>query len=77
VEHRRASNLRRSTPGVIASKWLELLKEVALRVARVVFLFDPGTAPFAEYYGLHIDVAARPAMNSRRRIRHLLKLLCR
>ena len=34
----------------MASKWLELLKEVAPRVARVAFLFNPVTAPFAEYY---------------------------
>ena len=34
----------------MASKWLELLKEVAPRVARVAFLFNPVSAPFAEYY---------------------------
>lgn len=34
----------------MASKWLELLKEVAPRVARVAFLFNPATAPYAEYY---------------------------
>jgi len=34
----------------MASKWLELLKEVAPRVARVAFLFNPLAAPFAEYY---------------------------
>jgi hypothetical protein len=49
---------------LIAGKWLELLKEIAPRVAWVVFLFNPGTAPFAKYYDLHIDdagdVAARP-----------------
>ena len=36
-------------PGM-ASKWLELLKEIAPRVARVAFLFNPTTAPYAEYY---------------------------
>ena len=36
--------------GSIASKWLELLKEVAPRVARVAFLFNPATAPHFEYY---------------------------
>ena len=34
----------------IAGKWLELLKEIAPRVARVAFLFNPATAPFAEFY---------------------------
>jgi ABC-type uncharacterized transport system substrate-binding protein len=29
----------------MASKWLELLKEIAPRVARVAFLFNPATAP--------------------------------
>jgi putative ABC transport system substrate-binding protein len=36
-------------PGM-ASKWLELLKEIAPRVARVAFLFNPTTAPYAECY---------------------------
>jgi putative tryptophan/tyrosine transport system substrate-binding protein len=34
----------------IAGKWLELLKEIAPRVERVAFLFNPGTAPYVEYY---------------------------
>jgi putative tryptophan/tyrosine transport system substrate-binding protein len=34
----------------MAGKWLELLKEVAPRVARVAFLFNPATAPYAEHY---------------------------
>jgi putative ABC transport system substrate-binding protein len=34
----------------MASKWLELLKEVAPRVARVAVLFNPTTAPYADYY---------------------------
>jgi putative ABC transport system substrate-binding protein len=34
----------------LAGKWLGLLKEIAPRVARVAFLFNPATAPFAEYY---------------------------
>ena len=34
----------------MASKWVELLKEVAPRVARVAFLFNPATAPYAEFY---------------------------
>lgn len=36
--------------GSLGSKWLELLKEIAPRVHRVAFLFNPVTAPFAEYY---------------------------
>jgi putative ABC transport system substrate-binding protein len=34
----------------IAGKWLELLKEVAPRVNRAAFLFNPATAPYANYY---------------------------
>ena len=38
------------TQPTIAGKWLELLKEIAPRVARVAFLFNPVTAPHFEYY---------------------------
>ena len=34
----------------IAGKWLEVLREVAPRVNRVAVLFNPSTAPYAEYY---------------------------
>ena len=34
----------------MASKWLELLKEIAPRVGRVAMLFNPATAPYFEYY---------------------------
>jgi putative ABC transport system substrate-binding protein len=34
----------------MAGKWLELLKEIAPRVNRVALLFNPATAPYAEYY---------------------------
>ena len=34
----------------MAGKWLELLKEIAPRVTRVAFLFNPATAPHFEYY---------------------------
>jgi ABC-type uncharacterized transport system substrate-binding protein len=34
----------------MAGKWLELLKEIAPRVARVAFLFNPTTATYADYY---------------------------
>jgi len=36
--------------GSMAGKWVELLKEVAPRVARIAILFNPTTAPFAEIY---------------------------
>src|SRR5437588_7843444 len=44
--------------GSMAGKWLELLNEVAPRVTRVAFLFNPATAPFAEYYLNHFKAAA-------------------
>jgi putative ABC transport system substrate-binding protein len=34
----------------VAGKWLELLKEIAPRVARAAFVFHPATAPFADYF---------------------------
>ena len=34
----------------MAGKWLELLKQLAPRVARVAFVFNPVTAPYAESY---------------------------
>jgi putative tryptophan/tyrosine transport system substrate-binding protein len=34
----------------MAGKWIEFLKEIAPRVARVAFLFNPTTAPYAEYW---------------------------
>jgi ABC-type uncharacterized transport system substrate-binding protein len=36
--------------GSLGGKWLELLKEIAPRVNRVAFLFNPTTATYAEYY---------------------------
>jgi ABC-type uncharacterized transport system substrate-binding protein len=36
--------------GSLGAKWLQLLKEIAPRVARAAFLFNPETAPYAEYY---------------------------
>jgi ABC-type uncharacterized transport system substrate-binding protein len=42
----------------MAGKWLGLLKEVAPRVARVAFLFNPVSAPFAEYYVTPFKAAA-------------------
>ena len=34
----------------MAGKWPELLKEIAPRVNRVAILFNPATAPYAEYF---------------------------
>jgi putative ABC transport system substrate-binding protein len=36
--------------GSLGGKWLELLKEIAPRVNRVAFVFNPTMAPYAEYY---------------------------
>ncbi len=33
-----------------AGKWLQLLREAAPRISRAAFLFNPATAPFADYY---------------------------
>jgi putative ABC transport system substrate-binding protein len=43
---------------LLGGKWLELLKEIAPRVARVAMLFNPATAPFAEYYLKPFNAAA-------------------
>jgi len=42
----------------LAGKWLELLKELAPGVAKVAFLFNPTTAPYAEYYLAPFKAAA-------------------
>jgi putative ABC transport system substrate-binding protein len=44
----------------MAGKWLELLKEIAPRVARVAFLFNPASAPYVDYY-LNPFKAAAPS----------------
>jgi putative ABC transport system substrate-binding protein len=44
----------------MSGKWLELLKEVAPRVRRVAFLFNPRTAPYFQYY-LNTLKAAAPS----------------
>jgi ABC-type uncharacterized transport system substrate-binding protein len=44
----------------MATKWLELLKEVAPRVARVAFLFNPASAPYIDFY-LNPFKAAAPS----------------
>ena len=40
------TNIEPTMPG----KWLELLKEIAPRVNRAAFLFNPTTATYADYY---------------------------
>jgi putative tryptophan/tyrosine transport system substrate-binding protein len=49
---RPGSNLTGFTPieNSLGGKWVELLKEIAPRVARVAMVFDPAMAPFASYY---------------------------
>jgi putative ABC transport system substrate-binding protein len=42
----------------MAGKWLELLKEIAPRVTRVAFLFNPAMAPYAGYYLEPFNTAA-------------------
>ena len=42
----------------MGGKWLGLLKEVAPRVARVAFVFNSATAPFADYYVSPFKAAA-------------------
>jgi putative tryptophan/tyrosine transport system substrate-binding protein len=42
----------------MAGKWLGLLKEAAPRVVHVAFLFNPATAPFAEFYMSPFKAAA-------------------
>ncbi|HEY7247450.1 MAG TPA: ABC transporter substrate-binding protein [Xanthobacteraceae bacterium] len=46
--------------GSMAGKWLELLKEIAPRVSRVAFLFNPATAPYAENFLNAFKAAAAP-----------------
>jgi putative ABC transport system substrate-binding protein len=42
----------------MVEKWLELLKQIAPRVARVAVMFNPQTAPYAEYYLKPLQAAA-------------------
>jgi ABC-type uncharacterized transport system substrate-binding protein len=42
----------------MAGKWLELFNEIAPRVNRVAFLFNPVSAPYAEYYLSPLKAAA-------------------
>jgi putative tryptophan/tyrosine transport system substrate-binding protein len=49
---RPGGNLTGFTPieNSLGGKWVELLKEIAPRVARVAMVFAPAMAPFASYY---------------------------
>ncbi len=42
----------------LVEKWLELLKEIAPRVTRAAVMFNPQTAPYAEYYLQPLRAAA-------------------
>jgi putative ABC transport system substrate-binding protein len=44
--------------GSLGGKWLELLKETVPSVSRVVVIFNPATAPFAEYHLKSLNNAA-------------------
>lgn len=43
----------------MAGKWLGLLKEIAPQASEVAFVFNPTTAPYAEYYLTPFKIAAR------------------
>ncbi len=42
----------------LVEKWLQLLKEIAPRVTRVGVMYNPDTAPYAEYYLRPLNAAA-------------------
>jgi len=42
----------------LAGKWIEMLAQVAPRIKRVAVLFNPKTAPYAEYYLPRLNEAA-------------------
>jgi ABC-type uncharacterized transport system substrate-binding protein len=44
--------------GTLGGKWLELLKEIAPRVSRIAFLFNPGTSPFEHFLNTFKAAAA-------------------
>ena len=44
--------------GLLGGKWIELLKEIAPRVARVAFLYNPTAAPFSGIYLKPFEAAA-------------------
>ena len=51
--------------GSIGTKWLELLKEIAPEVKKVAVIFNPASAPYADFFLRSIDAAAPSfAMNT-------------
>ena len=44
----------------MASKWLEILKQLAPKMTRVALLFNPEAAPYAKYFAQTIEVAPAP-----------------
>jgi putative ABC transport system substrate-binding protein len=42
----------------LVGKWVELLKEIAPRITKVAVMFNPQTAPYAEYYLKPLQTAA-------------------
>src|ERR1700756_1699298 len=46
------------TEPTMAGKWLELLKQIAPRIARVAMLFNPVSAPYADYWLNPFNAAA-------------------
>jgi putative ABC transport system substrate-binding protein len=55
----------------MVGKWLEMLKEIAPRVTRILFIFDPDTTPYATFLSgierfapsLAIEAIAKPVHN--------------
>ena len=56
VETRQDSSISKTS---MAGKWLGLLKEIAPQASEVAFVFNPTTAPYAEYYLNPFKTAAR------------------
>jgi ABC-type uncharacterized transport system substrate-binding protein len=42
----------------LGGKWLDLLKEFALGLARIAFMFNPDTAPYSKFFIPVIETAA-------------------
>jgi putative ABC transport system substrate-binding protein len=43
----------------LGAKWLELLKEIAPRVTRVAFMYNPNTAPYAILFSRSVEAVAQ------------------